>query len=71
MNYYIQLGIYQKVFDQSGNQIGESYTPQNAETTTNLIPPGGGLISGELYNFQISFMTSNGLMIIDQLLIAP
>lgn len=71
LNYYIQLGIYQKVFDQSGVQIGESYTPQNAETITNLIPPGGGLITGELYNFQISFMTSNGLMIVNHPLIAP
>ena len=71
LDYYIQLGIYQKVFDSSGNQIGESYTPQNAETITNLIPPGGGLSSGEEYTFQISFMTSNGLMIINQSLIAP
>ena len=71
LDYYIQLGIYQKVFDSSGNQIGESYIPQNAETITNLIPPGGGLNSGEEYTFQISFMTSNGLMIINQSLIAP
>ena len=71
LDYYIQLGIFQKVFDSSGNQIGESYTPQNAETITNLIPPGGGLNSGEEYTFQISFMTSNGLMIINQSLIAP
>tara|TARA_B100001287_G_scaffold273021_1_gene275720 strand:+ start:440 stop:1417 length:978 start_codon:yes stop_codon:yes gene_type:complete len=71
LDYYIQLGIYQKVFDSSGIQLGESYTPQNAETITNLIPPGGGLNSGEEYTFQISFMTSNGLMIINQSLIAP
>ncbi len=71
LNYYIQLGIYQKVFDQFGNQVGESYTPQNAETITNFLVPGGGLNSGELYTFQISFMTSNGLMIINHPLVAP
>ena len=71
LDYYIQLGIYQKVFDSSGNQLGESYTPQNAETITNLIPPGGVLSSGEEYTFQISFMTSSGLMLINQSLIAP
>jgi len=72
LSYYIQLGIYQKVFDQSGTQIGESYTPQNAETITNLLPAGApSLISGELYNFQLSFMTSNGLMIINHTLLAP
>ena len=71
LNYYIQLGIYQKVFDQFGSQIGESYTPQNAETVTNLLPPGGGLNSGELYTFQISFMTSDGMMIINHPLVAP
>jgi len=71
LNYYIQLGIYQKVFDGFGNQVGESYTPQNAETITNLLPPGSGLNTGELYTFQISFMTSNGLMIINHPLVAP
>ena len=69
---YIQFGIFHKVLDEDGNKIGEDDVPQNAETITNFIPSGQSTyITGETYTFQISFMTSNGLMIINHDLVAP
>ena len=65
---YIQLGIYRKVLDANGDTVDEVYTGQSAATPTQFI---NGLTSGELYTIQISFMTSEGLMIINETIVAP
>tara|TARA_B100001564_G_scaffold339952_1_gene333185 strand:+ start:400 stop:1443 length:1044 start_codon:yes stop_codon:yes gene_type:complete len=71
LDYFIQFGFYYKVFDEDGIKIGENNVTQNVETYTEFLTPSISYNSGELYTFQISFMTSNGLMILNQVLEAP
>ncbi len=71
LDYFIQFGFFYKVFDEAGNNIAENQVPQNVEDYTEFLTPSISYNSGELYTFQISFMTSNGLMIINKVLEAP
>ena len=70
LSYFIQYGFFYKVFDEDGNKIAEDDVSQNVETSTEFITA-PSYNSGDLYTFQISFMTSNGLMIINEVIEAP
>ena len=70
LSYFIQYGFFYKVFDEDGNKIAEDDVSQNVETSTEFITA-PSYNQGELYTFQISFMTSNGLMIINEVIEAP
>lgn len=69
INYYMHLGISLRISNQAGAvQYMNTYDQfLNPNTNMSITP----LNSGELYNIDISFVTSEGLMIINDQLVAP
>ena len=69
INYYMHLGISLRISNQAGAVQYMNTYDQFLNPNTNMSIT--SLNSGELYNIDISFMTSGGLMIINNQLVAP
>jgi hypothetical protein len=71
LNTYIRLGISVRVYDSAGEVFSSNFTALHAGDPNNMAGLSLVIISGDIYDVEISFMTESGLMIINETFVAP